>query len=242
MAKNKTEGGSSTNIKAVHAFLDLLDRIKALRWKGIIDGILKLLFLVCFAMGLKFIINPRPTIEYYMALQEKIRDEQHQELINKRVANTPKINDELNLLQVTLDVDRAFIIEFHNGTNNMAMLPFWWGDMTYEVVRNDVFGVRDNWLNISLTRYTFLTTLIENNCWCGSVQDIAKIDEGFAKKLIADDVTYVAFILLYNTDGKPLGTLGVANIESHTHNINNAIVSRNLVKFSQIINPLLIGK
>ena len=73
----------------------------------------------------------------------------------------------------------------------------------------------------------------------------AKIDESFAKKLIADDVTYVAFILLYNTDGKPLGTLGVANIEGHTghtHNINNAIVSGNLVKFSQIINPLLIGK
>ena len=245
MAKNKTEDTISTNIKAARAFLDLLDRIKALRWKGIIDGMFKLLFLVCFAMGLKFIINPRPTVEYYISLQEKIQDERHQELINKRVANSPKINDELNLLQATLDVDRTFIIEFHNGTNNMAMLPFWWGDMTYEVVRNDVYCVRDNWLNISLTRYTFLTTLIENNCWYGSVQDIAKIDEGFAKKLIADDVAYVAFILLYNTDGKPLGTLGVANIEGHvghTHNINNAIVSRNLVKFSQIINPLLIGK
>ena len=246
MAKNKTEGVSSTNnIKAAHAFLDLLDRIKVLGWKGILDGILKLLFLVCFAMGLNFVINPRPTIEYYISLQEKIQDERHQELINKRVANTPKINDELNLLQATLDVDRAFIIEFHNGTNNMAMLPFWWGDMTYEVVRNDVFGVRDNWLNISLTRYTFLTALIENNCWCGSVQDVAKIDEGFAKKLIADDVTHVAFILLYNTDGKPLGILGVANIEEHkehVHNINNATVSKNLVKFAQIINPLLIGK
>ena len=245
MAENNTEGGSSTNIKAAHAFLDLLDRIKALGWRGILDGILKLLFIVCFAMGLKFIINPRPTVEYYISLQEKIQDERHQELINKRVANTPKINDELNLLQATLDVDRTFIIEFHNGTNNMAMLPFWWGDMTYEFVRNDVYGVRDNWLNISLTRYTFLTALIENNCWCGSVQDVAKIDEGFAKKLIADDVTYVAFILLYNTDGKPLGILGVANIEGHAghiHNINNAIISRNLVKFSQIINPLLIGK
>ena len=125
MAKNKTEGGSSIYIKAAQAFLDLLDRIKTLRWKGILDGILKLLFLVCFAMALKFVINPRPTIEYYMTLQEKIQDERHQELINKRVENTPKINDELNLLQVTLDVDRAFIIEFHNGTNNMALLPFW---------------------------------------------------------------------------------------------------------------------
>ena len=66
MAKNKTEEGSSTNIKAVHAFLDLLDRIKALGWKGIIDGILKLLFVVCFAMGLKFVINPRPTVEYFV--------------------------------------------------------------------------------------------------------------------------------------------------------------------------------
>ena len=53
-------------------------------------------------MGLKFVINPRPTVEYYISLQEKIQDERHQELINKRVANTPKINDELNLLQATL--------------------------------------------------------------------------------------------------------------------------------------------
>ena len=33
-----------------------------------------------------------------------------------------------------------------------------------------------------------------------------------------------------------------ASYRYYVDNINNAIVSRNLVKFSQIINPLLIGK
>ena len=114
MAKNKTEDTTSTNIKAARAFLDLLDRIKALRWKGIIDGILKLLFLVCFAMGLKFIINPRPTVEYFISLQEKISSltesvKKCSDSINEHKIDEDTLNTKITSIVISILTEKGLI-------------------------------------------------------------------------------------------------------------------------------------
>lgn len=233
-----SKNNNNDSVKKITAVLDLIDRIKSIKWKELIDVLFK--SIIVLGIG-GILLCPEVIIKYCMNISERIAMEQHQELIDKRVENTPMINSNLELMAKTLDVDRTFIIEFHNGNNNLAALPFWWGDMTYEYSNKGCFGIRDNWMNISLTRYPFVNHLAECTYWCGNIDEISKVDEGFAKKLNADDADYVAFILLYNSDGKPLGVLGAANMTTDT-NVKKDDVIKTLLRFSQLVNPLLIGK
>lgn len=224
----------------IEKFLSIIEKVKSISWKNIINSFVKIITIILFFSFTLFIIDPSPALKYFLDVTERIQVEKHEELIDKRRRNTPLINKELQLLLKDLDADRTFIIEFHNGNNNFAALPFWWGDMTYENTADSVHSIRDSWMNVSLTRYNFFSTICSISYWIGDIEDVKHIDQDFAKKLDADDVEYIATLLLYNTEGKPLGLLG-ASFKRDSLCKSKKEMTKLLIQYSQAINPLLIG-
>lgn len=65
-----------------------------------------------------------------------ISERKEHEIASKyRKSIIPKIKKELSFLAETVDVDRAVLFEFSNGTSNLVGLPFLYTSATTEVVR-----------------------------------------------------------------------------------------------------------
>ena len=156
----------------IEKFLSIIEKVKSISWKNIINSFVKMITIILFFSFTLFIIDPSPALKYFLDVTERIQVEKHEELIDKRRRHTPLINKELQLLLKDLDADRTFIIEFHNGNNNFAALPFWWGDMTYENTADSVHSIRDSWMNVSLTRYNFFSTICSISYWIGDIEDV----------------------------------------------------------------------
>lgn len=123
----------------------------------------------------------------------------HNEAVKRRREITPKINATLSELMYKYGADRVAIVEMHNGTNNTAGLPFIYGEMTYEQVRDGVTHVDGDYMKINLTRFTIPLYMAENNFFCGSVEEIAKIDEKFASRIESDGTKFITGFVLYGS-------------------------------------------
>ena len=243
MSTQKIAQKVSGKIGKANEVLNLLERIKSWAWQDIIGGISKTLVLVFAVSFCLFLINPKPAIQYYMEIQQKLQSEQHMELIDKRVQNTPYINTYLDALRVEAGVafNRAYIFEFHNGSNSVAGLPFYWGDMTYESTDKDVPGVRDNWNSVSLTRYNFIIQFFREGYFIGSIQDIERIDTKFAHKLSEDDITYLAMLSILDDSGRIIGAVAMSSNSTDISSISKANTLETLYRYEAKLKPLLLG-
>ena len=244
MSTQKIEQKVSGKIGKANEVLNLLERIKTWTWQDVIGGISKALVLVFAVSFCLFLINPKPAIQYYMEVQQKLQSEQHMELIDKRVQNTPYINTYLDALRVEAGVafNRAYIFEFHNGSNSVAGLPFYWGDMTYESTDNDIFGIRDNWNSVSLTRYNFIIQFFREGYFIGSIQDIERIDTKFAHKLSEDDITYLAMLPILDDSGRIIGAVAMSSNSTDISSISKANTLETLHRYEAKLKPLLLGR
>lgn len=244
MSTQKIEQKVSGKIGKANEALNLLERIKSWTWQDIIGGISKTLVLVFAVSFCLFLINPKPAIQYYMEVQQKLQSEQHMELIDKRVQNTPYINTYLDALRVEAGVafNRAYIFEFHNGSNSVAGLPFYWGDMTYESTNNDLSGIRDNWNSVSLTRYNFIIQFFREGYFIGSIQDIERIDTKFAHKLSEDDITYLAMLPILDDSGRIIGAVAMSSNSIDISSISKANTLEILHRYEAKLKPLLLGR
>lgn len=244
MSTQKIEQKVSGKIGKANEVLNLLERIKSWAWQDIIGGISKTLVLVFAVSFCLFLINPKPAIQYYMEVQQKLQSEQHMELIDKRVQNTPYINAYLDALRVEAGVafNRAYIFEFHNGSNSIAGLPFYWGDMTYESTDNDISGIRDNWNSVSLTRYNFIIQFFREGYFIGSIQDIERIDIKFAHKLSEDDITYLAMLPILDDSGRIIGAVAMSSDSTDISSISKANILEALHRYEAKLKPLLLGR
>ena len=233
----------SKKIGKANEILNLLERIKAWTWRDIVGGISKTLVLVFAVSFCLFLINPKPAIQYYMEVQQKLQSEQHMELIDKRVQNTPYINTYLDALRVEAGVtfNRACIFEFHNGNNSVAGLPFYWGDMTYESTDSNKPGTRDNWNSVSLTRYNFIVQFFREGYFIGSIKDIERIDVKFAHKLSEDNITYLVLLSILDDSGRIIGAVAISSDNTDVSGINKADALEVLYRYEAKLKPLLIG-
>lgn len=244
MSTQKIEQKVSGKIGKANEVLNLLERIKSWAWQDIIGGISKALVIVFVVSFCLFLINPKPAIQYYMEVQQKLQSEQHMELIDKRVQNTPYINTYLDALRVEAGVafNRAYIFEFHNGSNSVAGLPFYWGDMTYESTNNDISGIHDNWNSVSLTRYNFIIQFFREGYFIGSIQDIERIDTKFAHKLSEDDITYLAMLPILDDSGRIIGAVAMSSDSTDISSISKANTLETLHRYEAKLKPLLLGR
>lgn len=139
--------------------------------------------------------------------QTELRQEEHDAAVEVRRSIKPNVDILLKDALSTLNADRAFVLEMHNGTNNVAGLPFIYGEMTYEEVRNHITHVDEDYTSINLSRFNFPLFLEKNHMWYGTINQLSSIDSKLAARLTSNDVTYFAVIGLYGVSNE-LGYFG----------------------------------
>lgn len=151
---------------------------------------------------------------------------------------TPKIQKEIEILCYTLNADRVFIFEMHNGKRNSSGLPFRYADMSYEEVNDEkhIDRIAMKYQNVPLTLYKFPHYVAEHGYMFGTIDDIANIDVGFAYEIKESGGNYLSVIYL-TSNGIPLGFIGVA-----FHNkpdFKDEYIKGIIESHSRVITPLL---
>lgn len=128
----------------------------------------------------------------------KDKEEMHIQSLEQRRQLQPKIDAILQTFLAETKADRAFIIELHNGSNNLNGVPFLHGSVTYDVSIDGLDDIDEEYQNLSLSRFEMSTYLHKNFEFIGTIEDMKKIDKKFASKLESNDVKYVAITTLHN--------------------------------------------
>lgn len=134
---------------------------------------------------------------------------EHDKAIEYRKSIAPDIRIYLKDLLASSGADRAFIIEMHNGTNNINGLPFMYGEMTYEEVTPGTEHIDEDYTNINMSRFCFITYLCDNYSWNGSMDSLITIDDKMALRMKSNGVQYAFFKCLYGSNGKEIGFIGI---------------------------------
>lgn len=140
---------------------------------------------------------------------KKEEEDRHAYLVNKRIEISPKIRSELKDLLIRLGATRAAVCEMHNGTNNMAGIPFLYLDMTYEEISPKVNYVIDDFKNFNLAKYPFIAAHIKDTHWVGSIEDLKKEDPYLASRIEFNDTEYGAVMVLRGSNSSMIGLLVV---------------------------------
>lgn len=137
------------------------------------------------------------------------KENKHDKAIEYRKSIASDIRINLRGLLADSGADRAFIIEMHNGTNNINGLPFMYGEMTYEEVTPGTEHIDEDYTNINMSRFCFITYLYENYSWNGSMDSLNSIDDKMALRMESNGVKYAFFKCLYGSNGKEIGFIGI---------------------------------
>ena len=169
------------------------------------------------------------------AAVEKVR--LHDIALEKRQYIKPQIDSLLQATLYDLNADRAFIIEMHNGTNNVSGLPFLYGEMTYENVAEGITHIEDDYTNVNLSRFSFPTYLEKEHIWMGSVEELTEVDKKLAQRLISNDVTYIAIANIHGIKNE-LGFFGVTYCNGKEPKSQHDILQE-MIKKTQLLSTLL---
>lgn len=168
---------------------------------------------VCFVMFVNAVDNQH-IIEEWL----KREPEKHEVGANIRREVTPQINKALVRMLYAIEGDRVSVLEMHNGKENPTSLPFLYCDMTYEETRDKIPFVSDEYIDLNMSKFNFITYIYENRFFIGSLEDIYHIDKRLAMRLELNDVKYCGIMLIHtNID---IGFLMVSYTSEPTINDN----------------------
>ncbi len=129
---------------------------------------------------------------------DKDKETRHLENLELRKEMQPQIYAILGTFLEKTRADRAFIVELHNGSNNLNGVPFLHGSVTYDKSREGLEPIDEDYQNLSLSRFSMSTYLHANYNYIGSVEKLSTIDKKLAAKLVSNDVKYIAVMTLHN--------------------------------------------
>ena len=129
---------------------------------------------------------------------DKDKETKHLENLELRKEMQPQIYAILGTFLEKTRADRAFIVELHNGSNNLNGVPFLHGSVTYDKSREGLEPIDENYQNLSLSRFSMSTYLHANYNYIGSVEKLSTIDKKLSAKLVSNDVKYLAVMTLHN--------------------------------------------
>lgn len=234
--------GESKGNKYVLAAKDAGDFISKTSIRTIIKiGVVSTVFLLLF-MSYKFLDRAINNEAFITALADRFEkdniDQEELRLVIRTNKVTPKIQKELEKLCYLLNADRAFLFELHNGKKNASGLPFRYADMSYEEINEEkeAESVAMQFQDIPLTLYKYPHYLAEHKYIYGSVEEIALVDNGFAKHIERVGGKYLGMIYL-TSRGLPLGFLCVSFHEEPT--ISDSVIKAKLEQYGKVITPLL---
>lgn len=204
------EGNTSTSPASnTPIILRWLENALKLEHKYGFFNIIKSIFIIGLCVLLSYIvINPENFIKAISQLKEK----EHKEMVDRRLSIEPELRMIIKDLRIITKASRAYICEFHNGTNNLNGMPFLYADMRYEDVADSVVNVDYDYQNQPLSRFPLASIMFKDRYWYGSIDELITIDERLGTRLKFNNVKWAAFIML---DGnlQEIGILGVSYSE-----------------------------
>lgn len=240
--KSANEGGSNGIAKYMSPIKDFFGFIASTNAKSIIKfWFVTLLFITMF-LAFKFAYNAINDEQFMSALAKKIESEKIADEENKLSIRTdkvtPQIQNKLKTLCYSINADRAFIFELHNGKINASGLPFRYADMSYEEVNEEknVENCAMQFQDIPLTLYKYPHYLAQNGYIYGSLREIAVVDNGFARHIERVGGKYLGMIYL-TSRGLPLGFLCVSFHDVPP--VTEECIKNKLEQYGKVITPLL---
>ena len=161
----------------------------------------------------------------------------HDIAMERRQEIKPLIDNVMMSTLNQLNADRVFVIEMHNGTNNTSGLPFLYGEMTYEIVADNVSHVDDDYMNFSLSRFAFPSYIEKEHIWVGSIEDFKQIDSKLAQRLMSNDVSYIAISHIHGVKNE-LGFYGITYCNGKEPKTQQVIFTK-LMEDTQKLSTLL---
>jgi hypothetical protein len=152
-----------------------------------------------------FIFNPEKAFEIY----DRWEKTRHNQLIELRMENAPKIQSMLDKLTYKVGASRTMILEMHNGTEGMGGLPFTKFTATYESLNLGVHPVSHLYQEQNMSLIPFANFLFDKGYWCGNVDDIIEIDKALYYKMKSNNTEHFAACVIEGID-KPLAFLIVS--------------------------------
>lgn len=180
-----------------------------------------------------FAFNPNATLKKI----EKAQNKAHTEAVMKRIKAEPKIREALIGFKDDVRADRTFILEAHNGGNNLTNLPFLYVDLTYSEPKNSLTWLENEYRNVRLSHYPLASYIFDNNFWFGSIEELKEIDEELSLRLQKEDVKYFGMMMMYG-EYNPSGTIGVVYSDEY-HLPTKIEIRKAMLKYSSAISPLL---
>lgn len=151
----------------------------------------------------------------------------HDAALQHRRKIGPEIETGMVNLLLNTGADRVFVLEMHNGTANASGLPFYFGDITYEKVAPGIEHIYEDYTNLNLSRFPFISYLDSVNSWRGGMDQLMRIDDKFALRLQSNDANYVILETIHGLSS-PIGFVGLSYCGDH--------VPRNVGKASKELN------
>lgn len=254
--KNKIEGQNIINVnvsdpnkvetkgltKYVSVFRDTFFFISQASFKSILKFFITSTLVIGLIVGGKFFYAAANSKELMDAIVDRInhKNEIYEErgIEIRQDIVTPGIQKELKMLCYTLNADRVFLFELHNGKKSAGGLPFLYADMSYEEVNLErcLEYVAIQFQNVPLTLYKYPNYLFSNRYVYSSVEEIAEIDNAFAKNIVEMGGKYLA-ITYITIHGKPLGFLCAS---FHTEPVlSEDVIKEKITNSARILKPLL---
>lgn len=210
-------------------------------WK-IFQGIVYLglfIFIIFYIPVITKVSVERATMESIEA-NDKQKEEAHQRNIENRKTIQPQIYTTLSSIMDVTKADRVFIVELHNGSNNLNGVPFLHGSVTYEKSKEGLDAIDEEFQNLTLSRYDMASYLHKNYSFVGSINEMNAIDKKLASKLSLSGVKYIAITTLHNGTNE-WGWFGVLynredNVLSKVEIMNELIISSQSI--TKILNVL----
>lgn len=166
--------------------------------------LLKVLFAAaCVTFMVLLITKPEIIFEQVDKVIESVtqaREDRHADGAAFRLRADENIRGELTWLLETTGADRAFIMEFHNGSSNLSSgLPFVYLDLTLEVGAEGEPPLREGeFKDLRTAQYPMVGLLLEHGYWFGTLEELKAIDQRLYYHLAAHDVSEVAVMKLPN--------------------------------------------
>lgn len=203
---------------------------------GIQNIILSLMMLFVVIVVGQVAFNP----ESFIKRIETIQQEQHQKSINKRLEVTPKIRETMFELRDEIQADRVFVLEAHNGGQNLSNLPFLYVDLTYSEPKSTASWLMDEYINVRLSRYPCASLLFEETSFIMMIDEIKNVDPELYYRLEKDGVQCLCMMMLY-MDKNPIGAIG-ATYTTVEKIPSKQIIKKSLLRHGVTITELISNK
>lgn len=236
---NLNQPGGEKISSITKAVKNVADAIANAKWTRIVKVYFVVFFFLATALGGLFIYNLETDKEAMHKTAMKLVQEKKEEGIRDFVV-TPKVQKDIEILLYTLNADRVFIFELHNGKKNLTGLPFKYADMSYEVANRErgIDRCYTKYQDVPLTMYKYPDYMHKKKFMIGTVDEIERIDYEFAKCIKEDGGEYLAMVYINGSDGTPLAFLGVS-YHDKKYALEDAVIEEKLRAYGKVVGELI---